>query len=120
MKSLYGSITRSAVISFSYVTFVMLPPGYAVTQVDQRVLLRWRCQRLSPCDRNAPRGFNPAYVGSGSWAVVTTTLAARPLYPDSCRLAALLLSAGSGHFRKTMDLSFFTLVALMAGHHSSV
>jgi hypothetical protein len=25
MKSLYGSITRSAVISFSYVTFAMLP-----------------------------------------------------------------------------------------------
>src|SRR5262245_4812213 len=27
IKSLYGSITRSAVISFSYVTFAMLPPG---------------------------------------------------------------------------------------------
>jgi hypothetical protein len=26
------------VISFSYVTFAMLPPGYAVTRVDQRVL----------------------------------------------------------------------------------
>src|SRR5258706_8876466 len=33
----------------------MLPPGYAVTQVDQRVLPRRRCQPLSPCDRNAPR-----------------------------------------------------------------
>jgi hypothetical protein len=55
MKSLYGSITRSAVISFSYVTLAMLPSGYAVTQVDQRVSLRWRCQRLSPCDRTAPR-----------------------------------------------------------------
>jgi hypothetical protein len=25
--------------------------GYAVTHVDQRVLLRWRCQRRSPSDR---------------------------------------------------------------------
>src|SRR5262249_47098092 len=48
IKSLYGSITRSAVISFSYVTFAMLPPGYAVPQVDQRVLLSWYCQRLPP------------------------------------------------------------------------
>src|SRR5215472_1221036 len=37
MKSLYGSITRSAVRSFSYVTFFMLPPTSAVTQIDNQI-----------------------------------------------------------------------------------
>src|SRR5215831_7388293 len=84
IKSLYGSITRSAVISFSYVTFAMLPPGNAVTQVDQRLLLRWRCQRLSPSTERiahlsrqgtaAPRGGGQyGLFGSGSLTEVGRT-----------------------------------------------
>src|SRR5262249_316560 len=59
MKSLYGSTTRSAVISLSYVTVAMLPPTYAVTQADQRVLLRWRCPRFSSSDKNSTRRQKP-------------------------------------------------------------
>jgi hypothetical protein len=46
------------VISLSYVTVAMLPPTYAVTQADRRVLLRWRCPRFSSSDRKI------AHVGS--------------------------------------------------------
>jgi hypothetical protein len=39
MKSLYGSTTRSAVISLSYVTVAMLPPNEAVTTRADRHLV---------------------------------------------------------------------------------
>src|SRR5262245_4490219 len=79
MKSLYGSITRSAVISFSYVTFAMLPPGlYSHPSRAAGSYCDFRCQRsrhpaekiahLSRQETVALRDFDSADVRFGSFA----------------------------------------------------
>jgi hypothetical protein len=42
------------------------------------------------------------------------------LSPDSFLAGRMPPTIKEGHFRKSMALALFTLVALMAGHHSSV